>query len=95
MSAQPISMHEFVATLRRRVPLEIHPLAQLHVNEWLTEMEIASEHADMGEVARLNTIIINKITDELRWEAVKYASVDDFKEAHRLRRRAERWEQVR
>ncbi len=92
MSAAAASMREHVDALAVRVPREIHPSARVIIGEWLGDMRMAADAGDMREVARLVRMVRAKIVDELRWEAVKYETARDGREAYRLRRRADRFE---
>jgi hypothetical protein len=83
-------MRDFIETLRIRVPPEIHPSAQYAIGWWHIEMRDAMD--DPAEVMRLAAKVRHRIVDELRWEAVKYASAYDYRQAYRLRRRADRYE---
>jgi hypothetical protein len=87
-----MSEHDFIAALRLRGPREIHPMARVIIAEWLDDMQRAAETGDTREVHRLVRMVRDKIADELRWEAVKYATVHDHKEANKLRYRATRFE---
>jgi hypothetical protein len=90
MSATVISMHDFIEALRMRVPTDIHPSARCIIHEYLGAMRDAID--DPAHVVKLATMVREKIVDELRWEAEKYASVCDYREAYRLRHRADRFE---
>jgi hypothetical protein len=57
-----------IRDLRHDVPSDIHPSAQGIVHEWLAEAESA---VYPPEVLRLVRLAIDKIVDELRWEAAK------------------------
>ena len=87
---RPITMHDYIATLARRIASDIHPSAQSICAEYLIEME----YAPPSELPRLLALWRDKITDELRWEASKYHDfpVNDFRTAYKLRHRAERFE---
>lgn len=90
MSASATTMHAFIEQLAQRVPPEVHPSARGIIGEYLAEArsvvdDPAAVTCPLGKVRR-------RIVDELRWEAEKYASVDDHREAYKLRQRADRFE---
>lgn len=90
MSATATSMYDFIEAVSRRVPRDLHPFAQAYVAEQITNMLEAAD--DPARVVQLISKVNARIADELRWEATKYATVHDFREAHRLRRQADRFE---
>jgi hypothetical protein len=94
MSASLTTMREFIEGLRLRVPPEIHPSAQGIVRQHLDDACYADAHGDLATVHRLLDLVGRKIADELRWEADKSATprIKDYREAYRLRRRADRFE---
>jgi hypothetical protein len=90
MSANLTSMRDYIDTLRLSVPTTIHPMAQQFIHEWFNEACLAEDQGNTSEVTRLLDLVRFKIVDELRWEAQKYQSVHDYREAYRLRRLADR-----
>ena len=90
MSASVTSMHDFIEALRLRVPHDIHPMARQFIHEDFGKMRDAAD--DPARVMQFVAKVHHRIADELRWEAVKSASVCDFKGAHRLRCRADKFE---
>jgi hypothetical protein len=84
-------MHDFIEALRIRVPRDdIHPMALQFIHEDFCEMCNAVD--DPARVMQLVAKVRHRIVDELRWEAEKFASVRDFKDAYRLRRQADKFE---
>lgn len=90
MSASPTSMHDFIEALRVKIPRDIHPMALQFIHEDLGEMREVVD--DPARVMQLVAKVRHRIVDELRWEAEKFASVRDFKDAYRLRRQADKFE---
>jgi hypothetical protein len=90
MSASVTSMHDFIEALRSRVPRDIHPMALAIIREDFCAMHDAA--ADPQRVVQLAAKVRWRIVDELRWEAVKSATVHDFRAAYKLRHRADRIE---
>ena len=84
------SMSDFIEALRLRVPRDIHPAAHEIIHWDLCEMREAVD--DPARVMQLIAKVHHRIASELRWEAVKHASVRDFKDAYRLRRQADKFE---
>jgi hypothetical protein len=90
VSASMTSMHDFIEALRVRVPRDIHPAARRFIHEDFGEMREAVD--DPARVMHLIAKVRDRIASELRWEAKKFASVRDFKDAYRLRRQADKFE---
>ena len=87
MSASVTDMRDFIEALRVRVPREIHPCAHEAIRWWFADMR----DADPAHVVRLAAKVRHRIVDELRWEAVKQTTARDYRAAHKLRRRADRF----
>ena len=86
MSAALTNMREFIEAAQLRVPRDIHPMSLAFIHENFCAMRDAAD--DPRRVMQLLAKVGQRIARELRWEAVKSASVRDFKEAYKLRRRA-------
>jgi hypothetical protein len=87
-------MREFIDVFRQRVPPEIHPSAQCIVREYISRAYDADARGDLHEVSRLLGLAKWKICDELRWRAEIFSDqlIRDYREAYRLRHRADRFE---
>jgi hypothetical protein len=87
----PMFVTNAIETLCRRVPSDIHPMSRAYIQEDLCAMHDVVD--DPVEVTRLITNVRNRIVREWRWEAEMHANdFHDFREAYKLRRRAERFE---
>ncbi len=82
MTANLTSMHDFINTMRRRVP-PLHPSAKVIVHEWLDEADAVN---DANEVARLLDLVGDKIVLELRWQAEDRETAHFYRDAYYLRR---------
>ncbi len=89
MSASATDMFDFIDELRRRVPRDIHPMAQALIDEDIGAMRDAAD--DPARVLQLIAKVRERVIDELCWEAVKAETGHDFKQAYRLRRQAARF----
>jgi hypothetical protein len=90
VQARQQAYREFVETLRLHIPA-IHPYGKMVFGEYLYRMRDAALANDAAEFARLAGMITKRVSDELYWHAVKVATFGDFKDAHRLRRQADRF----
>jgi hypothetical protein len=90
VSASMTSMRDFIEALRVRVPRDIHPMALQFIHEDFGEMCEAVN--DPARVMQLIAKVHHRTASELRWEAAKHTSCGGFRDAYRLRRRAERFE---
>jgi hypothetical protein len=92
MSASKTSMYDFINALCIRVPPDIHPSARWNIDHDFSEMREAVAVDDHAHVVLLMAYVRDRVVDELRWEAEKYRTVRKYREAYRLRRRADRFE---
>jgi hypothetical protein len=90
MSASKTGMRDFVEALLVQVPHDMHPSSSFIIHHKFTEMRDAVD--DPARVMQLMAAVRERIVQELRWEAENYQTVRKYREAYRLRRRADRFE---
>jgi hypothetical protein len=73
LAATSIELRDFVEQIRVGVPY-VHPAGRATIDEWLVEMEAASERGDGAAVAVLAVRIQRKIDLELQWERETHAA---------------------
>src|SRR4051794_36280857 len=87
------ALREFHSRLRKHIP-SIHPCGGRAVHEHLLDMMEAADDDNVDEVARLVRKIVDRVTQELHWEAESIESSrcrGCHKEAYYLRRQADRF----
>jgi inhibitor of KinA sporulation pathway (predicted exonuclease) len=94
MSASAISMQDFrhslIEVLHKRVPRNIHPMAQQIIHHDFDEMHAAIDDAE--RVMQLIAKVRARIVQELHWLAETRETFHDFKGAYRLRCQAGRFD---
>jgi hypothetical protein len=94
MSATATSMCDFIEALAIRVPYDsIHPSSQCNVWHDICAMREMAHHGDdPAHIIKLMANVRHRIARDLRWAADDCAKFGHFKEAYRLRRRANKFE---
>jgi hypothetical protein len=94
MSATATSMYDFIETFAIREPYnDIHPLSQQLVHNDICDMREMAHHGDdPSHIIKLMHNVRHRIARDLRWAADDCASTHHFKEAYKLRRRANKFE---
>jgi hypothetical protein len=85
----PVSLHGFIDNFKRRIP-PLHPLGEVTIHEWLSEMQFAADIGATKEVVRLFKLVRDKIQLELHWEAEDWETGNAYREAYQVRRQADR-----
>jgi hypothetical protein len=89
MSASVTTKHDFIEALYIKVPRELHPCAEDRIYGYFDRMREAVD--DPALVVKLSTWVREAVAQELRWEAEVCDFAREFKEAYRLRRRADKF----
>jgi hypothetical protein len=94
MSATATTWHDFFEAFAIRVPYkQIHPMTQCIIHEDVGAMREMAHHGDdPSHILKLMRNVQYRIARDLRWSAHDYASMRHFKEAFKLRRRANKFE---
>ena len=94
MSATATSMYDFIETFAIREPYnDIHPLSQKLVHNDICDMRKMAHHGDdPSHILKRMHNVQHRIARDLRWAADDCASTHHFKEAYKLRRRANKFE---
>lgn len=84
------AMYDLIEAWQLRIPRDLHPWGQDAVYSYLAEMRDAVDNP--AEVARLASMVRDRVVQELRREAANAETAGFFKDAYRLRRQADRFE---
>jgi hypothetical protein len=82
-------MYAFIRDFERKMPRDVHPATARYIQDDLRNMYDKAD--DPAFVRRIMDNDRHYIIRDLKWLADDYASCRDFKEAYKLRRRADRY----
>jgi hypothetical protein len=90
MSARLTDMHDFIETLCRRTPHDLHTCRNAEIHDLFDCMRVAID--DPAAVLRLAGRLRAAVAQELRFEAENAERARAYPASYKLRRHAERFE---
>jgi citrate lyase beta subunit len=68
MTAISIGLHDYIASLRATMPVDLHPAGMATIFSWFGEMQSAADRGDAATVAKVARMVSAKVALELEWQ---------------------------
>jgi hypothetical protein len=68
MTAISIGLHDYIASLRATMPVDLHPAGMATIFSWFGEMQSAADRGDAATVAKVARMVGAKVALELEWQ---------------------------
>jgi hypothetical protein len=68
MTAISIGLHDYIASLRATVPVDLHPAGIATIFSWFGEMQSAAGRGDAATVAKFARMVSAKVALESEWQ---------------------------
>jgi hypothetical protein len=65
MTAISIGLHDYIASLRATMPVDLHPAGMATIFSWFGEMQSAADRGDAATVAKVARMVGAKVALEL------------------------------